>query len=66
VHHGRYEEITRAYHTLTSWVVERCHEITGPPREIYLNDPQTEAPDDLRTRVEFAIGLADQTKDIPA
>lgn len=57
VHHGRYEEIAPAYHTLTGWISEQGHEITGPPREIYLNDPQTVAPDDLRTRVEFPIRI---------
>lgn len=55
VHQGRYEEIAPAYHTLTGWISEHNHEMAGPPREIYLNDPQTVPPDDLQTRLEFPI-----------
>ena len=39
VHHGPYGEIAPAYHTLTGWIQEHGHEMAGPPREIYLNDP---------------------------
>ncbi len=55
VHHGPYQEIAPAYHTLTGWISEHGHEIAGPPREIYLNDPQIVAPEELLTRVEFPI-----------
>lgn len=55
VHHGPFEEIATAYHTLTNWISEHGHEIAGPPREIYLNDPQTVSPKELLTRVEFPI-----------
>lgn len=55
VHHGPYEQIALAYHTLTGWISEHGHEIAGPPREIYLNDPQTVPPEELLTRVEFPI-----------
>lgn len=58
VHHGRYEEIAPAYHTLTGWIAKNGYDIAGPPREIYLNDPQTVPPDDLQTRVEFPISQA--------
>ena len=55
VHRGPYEEIATAYHTLTGWISEHGHEIAGPPREIYLNDPQTVPPEEILTRVEFPI-----------
>ena len=55
VHHGRYEQIAPAYHTLTGWIAENGYEVAGPPREIYLNDPQVVPPDELETRVEFPI-----------
>lgn len=55
VHHGPYEQIAPAYHSLTGWISEHGHEITGPPRETYVNDPETTLPDDLLTRVEFPI-----------
>jgi len=54
-HRGPYTEIGPAYHTLTGWVAEHGHEMAGPPREIYLNDPQTVAAEDLLTRIEFPI-----------
>ncbi len=55
VHRGPYQEIASAYHTLTGWISEHGHEIAGPPRETYLNDPQTVPPEQLLTRVEFPI-----------
>ena len=55
VHRGPYEEIAAAHHTVTGWISEHGHEMAGPPREIYLNDPQTVAPEELLTRVEFPI-----------
>ena len=55
VHRGPYEEIAPAYHTLTGWISEHGHEIAGPPREIYLNDPQTVSSEEILTRVEFPI-----------
>lgn len=58
IHHGPYEQIAPAYHTLTGWISEHGHEITGPPRETYLNDPQTTLPDDLLTKVDFPIDAA--------
>ena len=56
MHLGPYEEISAAYQTLTSWIAENGHEIAGPPREIYLNDPQQVAPAELQTRIEYPIG----------
>lgn len=55
VHRGPYEQIASAYHTLTGWISEHGHEIAGPPREIYLNDPRTVIPEELLTRVQFPI-----------
>jgi effector-binding domain-containing protein len=39
VHRGPYDLIAPAYHTLAGWIQEHGHEVTGPPREIYLSDP---------------------------
>lgn len=55
VHRGPYREIAPAYHTVTAWISEHGHEVAGPPREIYLNDPQTVSEDELLTRVDFPI-----------
>ncbi len=55
MHHGPYREISPAYHTLTGWISEHGHEMTGPPREIYLNDPTLVSESELLTRVEWPI-----------
>lgn len=55
VHQGPYDEIGPAYHTLTGWIQEHGHEIAGPPREIYLNDPRSVAPEDILTELDFPI-----------
>ncbi len=55
MHRGPYQEIAMAYHTLTGWISEHGHDIAGPPRETYLNDPQTVPPEELLTRVEWPI-----------
>ena len=55
VHRGPYDQIAAAYHTLTGWISQHGHEIGGPPREVYLNDPRTVPPEDILTRVEFPI-----------
>lgn len=55
MHRGPYSEIAPAYHTVSGWIQDHGHELTGPPREIYLNDPETVAPEDLLTEVQFPI-----------
>jgi effector-binding domain-containing protein len=55
IHHGPYEEIAPAYHTVTGWISEHGHEVVGAAREIYLNDPLVVPPHELMTRVQFPI-----------
>jgi DNA-binding transcriptional MerR regulator len=55
VHQGRYDEIAPAYHALTTWITEHGHEIAGPPRETYLNDPTSTDETDLLTQVAWPI-----------
>ncbi len=56
MHHGPYDEVGPAYHTLTGWIQEHGHEIAGPPREVYLTDPgETRDPADYLTEVQFPI-----------
>lgn len=54
-HRGPYDEIAPAYHTVTGWIQDHGHQMAGPPREIYLNDPQEVAAEDLLTEVQFPI-----------
>ncbi|GAA3446933.1 helix-turn-helix domain-containing protein [Planomonospora venezuelensis] len=55
VHQGRHDEIAPAYHALTAWITEHGHEIAGPPRETYLNDPAVTAEADLLTQVAWPV-----------
>lgn len=58
VHRGPYEQIAPLYHAITAWIGDQGHEIAGPPRETYLNDPQLVPPAELLTRVEFPVKCA--------
>jgi effector-binding domain-containing protein len=56
VHRGPYDAIGPAYQTLTGWAREHEREIVGPPREVYLTDPQeTPDPADYLTEVQLPI-----------
>lgn len=55
VHHGPYGEIAPAYHILTGWIQDHGHEMAGPPREIYLNDPAEVGEAEQLTRVDWPI-----------
>lgn len=58
VHHGPYQEISPAYHVVTGWIEQQGVTPAGPPREVYLNDPQSVLPDELLTEVQFPIDRA--------
>jgi effector-binding domain-containing protein len=55
VHRGPYEQISPAYHFLAGWIADNGFEISGPPRETYLNDPRMVASDQLLTRIDYPI-----------
>lgn len=61
-HRGPYEELAPAYQVLTAWVAEKGYEFSGPPREVYVNDPRTVAPEALITRLEFPICTEAETQ----
>ena len=58
LHQGPYDQIGPAYQAVIDWITEQGHAVAGPPREVYLNDPQAVPPEDLLTRVEFPIFAA--------
>jgi effector-binding domain-containing protein len=39
VHAGPYDEVVEAYAALSAWIDEHDERQSGPPREIYLNEP---------------------------
>lgn len=55
IHHGPYVQIAPAYHALTTWMAEHGHEAAGPPREVYITDPEQVPEDKLQTRIEWPI-----------
>lgn len=59
LHTGPYEELGQAYQAILAWITEHGHQVVGPPREHYLNDPTTVAPAEIQTRIDFPIRPAD-------
>jgi DNA-binding transcriptional MerR regulator len=55
IHRGSYEELGLAHHALFAWAQERGHETSGEIREIYVNDPNAVAEDELVTEVLLPI-----------
>ncbi|SEJ22079.1 GyrI-like domain-containing protein [Demequina mangrovi] len=54
-HMGPYAGLGAAYSQLMAAIDERGLEVTGGPREIYLDDPDTTPEPELRTRIEFPV-----------
>lgn len=55
VHKGPYEECETTYNELFSWIKENNKKITGPIREVYLNDPGEVGPDETLTEIYIPI-----------
>jgi len=55
VHRGPYREVGPAYQALSAWIAEHGHDMAGPPREIYLNDPGHVAETELLTEIDWPI-----------
>lgn len=55
VHTGPYHQVGPAYTALARWIAEQEHEVVGPPREWYLNDPQSTPESALQTAIEFPV-----------
>lgn len=60
VHKGPYDECGPAYKAVEQWIQSHGHVNVGPPREVYLTDPQT-TPDeaDYLTEIQFPIAVPD-------
>jgi effector-binding domain-containing protein len=54
LHVGPYDTVGAAYDTLTEWIGGHDLAVAGPPREVYLSEPDT-PPDETRTIVEFPV-----------
>lgn len=54
LHVGPYDTIGEAYAAIMAWPAEHGHAIAGPPREVYLSEPET-PPAQIRTIVELPV-----------
>mgnify|MGYP001582646716 CR=1 FL=1 len=54
LHIGPYDTIGSAYETLGAWIPGHDYAVAGPPREVYLSEPET-PPEQIRTIIEFPV-----------
>jgi effector-binding domain-containing protein len=54
LHVGPYDGVGAAYDALGSWIGSNGMIVAGPPREVYLSEPDT-PPGQIRTIVEFPV-----------
>jgi effector-binding domain-containing protein len=56
VHQGPYETVGPAYDALTAWIEANGYRITGPDREIYLNNStHTKNPAEFVTEIQYPV-----------
>ncbi len=55
VHKGPYEKCAATYRQLFAWIAEHHKKITGPTREVYLNDPRKIPPEEILTEIYAPI-----------
>lgn len=55
MHVGPYDGVGGAYGALQGWMAANSKTPAGAPREIYLNDPDSVAPEELLTEVAWPI-----------
>jgi len=51
VHHGPYESCEPTYQKLFTWIETKGLHISGPIREVYLNDPRLVKPEEILTEI---------------
>jgi effector-binding domain-containing protein len=54
-HVGPYENLPQVRAALEQWLNTNGHAISGATYEIYLNDPQTTAPENLETEIVYPL-----------
>ena len=55
IHKGPYEECGPTYEKFYKWIEEQGKKITGPVREVYLNDPNEVAQEEILTEIYAPI-----------
>jgi effector-binding domain-containing protein len=54
LHIGPYDTLGAGYTKLTAWLGSHDMTVAGPPREVYLSEPDT-PPDRVKTIIEFPV-----------
>jgi len=52
---GPYNEVEPAYNALSQWIKDNGYKATGVTYEMYLNDPDTTPPQELKTQIAFLL-----------
>ncbi|MDY6795060.1 MAG: GyrI-like domain-containing protein [Actinomycetota bacterium] len=55
MHKGPYKDIEPAYEAIADFVKKNGYRYSGPPREIYFNDPNEVPQSELLTEIQFPI-----------
>lgn len=55
VHEGLYEKSILTYEKLFSWITENGKRISGPAREVYMNDPREVPPEEILTEIYASL-----------
>jgi len=55
IHRGPYDQCGTAYGQIFAWIAQNGITVTGPIREVYLNDPKTVAPEEILTEIVAPI-----------
>ena len=55
IHKGPYEQCTSTYEKLFAWIKQNGKTITGPIREVYLNDPREVGMEEALTEIYAPI-----------
>ena len=56
IHRGSYEECGPSYEKLFRWIREKKENITGPIREVYINDPNEVPKEEILTEILAPVG----------
>ena len=56
LHQGPYDAVGPSWQLLLEWVAASGRPISGPMREVYLNEPGTVAPEELLTELSVPLG----------
>jgi effector-binding domain-containing protein len=55
VYKGPYEDMQPTYAALLTWVMNNGYETSGPPEELYLNDPTKTPAEEPLTEIRFPV-----------